>query len=409
MTTERTPVQLSCRCIGLDVHVASVYVTELYPDMTVRQYEFPNDEKGLQLFRQTLQATDRIAMEATPASWHLHRVLSPRVAQAAVANPTKLAGLRGNKPKSDRHDSHQLAILLAFNSLPEIWMPDAETQAARELVSHRMRLSKEHTRITNRIRALLVKHGLTMPTSDLRTQDARDYLQTVMARLPEGSQKILESLLRHKAFLESEQEKADAQVETFVDRKPEAKLLQSLPLGPVLILTILAVIGSIGRFPSQAALVNYTGLIPRHKSSAGKIWQGGITKAGPQALRWALLQAAQQAIKQAGRFQDLYRRVLRNSKNNKGVAKVAVARELAEVIWQILTSGAPYPVLNEERARRKEQRRLARLNRARETSAADGPTGRVLQSEIATVIGLAGRRDSAVPVPPELKPKRQAA
>jgi transposase len=60
-------------------------------------------------------------------------------------------------------------------------------------------------------------------------------------------------------------------------------------------LTLASEIGGVARFPSARQLVGYSGLTPTIKQSGQSSRTGRISKAGPYTLRWAAVEAAQQA------------------------------------------------------------------------------------------------------------------
>lgn len=161
------------RSIGLDVHPTTVYVTILHPaEDRLEHFEFPMEPRALEAFLGTLRPGDRVALEATVNTWHLHRRLKAVVEDVVVADPNKLKRLLGGGHKTDRNDSFVLAYLAYIGALPTVWVPDEQTQHAREFLHHRAGLVGEQTRCKNRIRALLSKHGLSCPASDLQSQDA---------------------------------------------------------------------------------------------------------------------------------------------------------------------------------------------------------------------------------------------
>jgi transposase len=118
------------------------------------------------------------------------------------------------------------------------------------------------------------------------------------------------------------------------------KLLSSIPgLGPILAVTIRYEIDDIERFMSAGKLCSYAGIVPSTYSSGNRTYQGKITKQGNKWLRWAMIEAAQQAS-----AKDLWLRgfYLRISKNGKKIARVAVARKLVEIIYRIWKEEKPY-------------------------------------------------------------------
>jgi Transposase IS116/IS110/IS902 family len=59
-----------------------------------------------------------------------------------------------------------------------------------------------------------------------------------------------------------------------------------------------AEIGDVARFPSARQLVGYAGLAPKVKQSGQSSRSGPLSKAGSKTLRWAAVEAAQQASEQ---------------------------------------------------------------------------------------------------------------
>ena len=121
-------------------------------------------------------------------------------------------------------------------------------------------------------------------------------------------------------------------------------LLMTAPgIGWVLGYTIAAEIGDIARFASPTKLAGYTGLCPRVYQSGGKDHRGPLSKNGPKYLRWALIEAATHAARHSI-YADRYHRTKTRLGRQRGpkVARVDLARRLAEAIWHMLTTNKPF-------------------------------------------------------------------
>jgi len=107
--------------------------------------------------------------------------------------------------------------------------------------------------------------------------------------------------------------------------------------------TIAAEVGDIGRFPSSKKLCRYTGLCPRVDQSGDRDHRGPLAKNGPRYLRWALIEAATHAARHPC-DRDHYQATRRRLGKQRGpkVARVEVARKLAEAIWYLLTRQQPF-------------------------------------------------------------------
>jgi transposase len=79
---------------------------------------------------------------------------------------------------------------------------------------------------------------------------------------------------------------------------------------------IVAELGKIDRFDTDKEVVGYAGLDPMVHQSGETELHGSISKKGPGALRWALVQAARIAVRCEDYFGNFYTR-LKRKKNNQ--------------------------------------------------------------------------------------------
>ena len=90
--------------------------------------------------------------EGTSAAW-LHDLLKPHVSRLVVCDPRKAALLKeGNK--SDRIDARKLAELLRTNQLKAVYHEEHGIRALKELGRSYLTITKDVTRVMNRIKAL---------------------------------------------------------------------------------------------------------------------------------------------------------------------------------------------------------------------------------------------------------------
>jgi transposase len=120
------------------------------------------------------------------------------------------------------------------------------------------------------------------------------------------------------------------------------KLLMTIPgIAELLGLTIASEIGDISRFPSARKLVGYAGLAPKIKQSGQSSRIGRLTKAGPDTLRWAAVEAAQQAWRPSNPWHHLYTDIKRRH-GKANPAKAAVARKVLIASWHVLSLQQPF-------------------------------------------------------------------
>ncbi len=136
----------------------------------------------------------------------------------------------------------------------------------------------------------------------------------------------------------------DVQVTQQWGNDPRVRRLTSIPgVGPFVATVLVLELGEIHRFPSAKHLASYVGLTPRIRASAERIRPGHISKEGNRLLRWALVLAATQAARRPGPLRAWYRAV--QQRRGRQAARVALARRLAEVVYQVWKTETDYDAL----------------------------------------------------------------
>src|SRR5262249_13091575 len=155
------------------------------------------------------------------------------------------------------------------------------------------------TAIKNKVHALLAQHDYPQRAalaalSDCFGKTGRALLAAI--ELPGDGTTILRSWLGLWGTVEAQGREAGRSIRGHVASDAQASLLASIPgVGPFCALLIRYEIDAIGRFASAKKLTSYAGLCPSTYSSGGKTFHGSITRQGNRWLRWALVEAAQQA------------------------------------------------------------------------------------------------------------------
>lgn len=83
--------------------------------------------------------------------------------RVVIANPLLVRAIAWAKVKTDKIDAAVLAKLQASGFLPEVWMPDEETEMRRRVVAERAQLVGQMTRLKNRIHSVL--HANLIPVT----------------------------------------------------------------------------------------------------------------------------------------------------------------------------------------------------------------------------------------------------
>jgi hypothetical protein len=105
-------------------------------------------------------------------------------------------------------------------------------------------------------------------------------------------------------------------------------------------LAIACRIAPIERFPRGRSLANFLGLTPGCRSSGETERVGSITKVGSRMVRYLLAQVIVHLLRRDGAVRAWYQRIKR--RRGSKVARVAVMRRTATILWRMLRTGEPW-------------------------------------------------------------------
>lgn len=314
--------------IGVDLHKAFMQICAVNASGE-RQWEqrFPRTPEGFAALIARCDRHSAMAVEASTPTWHFADIVAPHVGELRIVDSVKTKLKAGYAAKTDRLDARRLADALRRDSVVGIYFPPLPIREVRELCRGRHTLVQTRTRLVQRLRATLLRHGIVEPRRLVQQDAVLDTLE-----LPPRAAASVASLRRVLALVRAELRRVDREVLTLAKTDPIAVALQHLPgIGPRLALMIRAEIGDVRRFPTPAHLASYAGLVPRVDASAGRYRYGRITRRGSPWLRWALVEAAMHAADR----RDSVGRWARRLAIRKGAlkARVACARSLcAEIV-----------------------------------------------------------------------------
>lgn len=103
-----------------------------------------------------------------------------------LAHPLRTEAIAAARLKTDAVDARTLAHLLRTDLLPEAYIAPRELRDLRDLLRHRVALKQ-------RVGAILAKHGVARPYSDLFGPGGLRFLEQLELR--EGPRRRLDSLL----------------------------------------------------------------------------------------------------------------------------------------------------------------------------------------------------------------------
>jgi transposase len=281
-----------------------------------------------------------IGLEASTSYYTLYQNFLRNSYRIKVANTIQLRQLIA---KNDKLDAQRLSEMLRLGTFPESYIPEEKIQHLRSLIQMRHAFMQEKVRCNNRIQAFLDRNGMVMPPCKAFS---KKWKHVLMQHLGSGNVSTeLRYEYDHYVYLEKTNEQADQEIIGYTKTywNQQYDLLRSITgFGILLPCYIIAFVHPIERFLSNRKLRRYAGVIPVSKESGDITSKGRIPKTTSKALlRWALVQAANTIGKTNTRLGRYYRRK-KNQKKNTGIAKIAVASTLVDIIFKVLTTKKPY-------------------------------------------------------------------
>jgi transposase len=323
--------------VGIDLHRkrSQVAVLDEHGSEVLSRRIINDPETFLELL-EGIDGESKIALEATYGWEWLADVLEEAGYELHLAHPLRTKAIASARVKTDAVDARMLAHLLRTDLLPEAYVAPRELRELRDLLRHRVALTRMRSALKQRVGAILAKHGIARPYSNLFGPGGMSFLAELELR--EGPRRRLDSLLSLIADFDREIDQTSREIDQRAKADPYVEVLcQIRGIGRYIAMLVIAEVGDISRFPSARHLCAWAGLTPTVRSSDGRARLGHITGQGSPALRWALVEAAQHSGRGGGPLRDAYERI--SKRRGKSVAKVAVARKILTLCFYGLRDG----------------------------------------------------------------------
>jgi transposase len=248
-------------------------------------------------------------------------------------------GVGARRLKTDRRDAQALSEVSCRIDLPSVHVPSRQARERKTMCGMREALVGARTKLINTVRGWLRAEGRRPRGGEVSTFAIRVralYAETTLPTYVERQLRALESL-------NAEITAADRELARTAKADPIAARLMTVPgVGPSTAVRFVAALDKIDRFRGAHAVESYLGLVPGEDSSAERKRRTSITKAGPTALRWCLVQAAWAARRT--RRKDPMHRWVDDVEKRRGtrVAVLALARKLVGILFAIWRDGTVY-------------------------------------------------------------------
>ena len=284
--------------------------------------------------------------EGTWAAW-LYDLLQPQVEQVLVCDPRRNALLKeGNK--SDKVDARKLAELLRTGMLRPVYHGENGLRTLRELARSYQTISKDLTRVMNRLKALYRGWGIACAGTQVY---AARYREQWLNKIPQaGVRRRAELLDQQLDGLQALRRHLRPELLAESRKHKAAKLLRQIPcIGPIRAARLIALIQTPHRFRSKRQLWTYSGLgIETHDSAQFRFVRGQLHRSKkPQQLRGLnqnhnhemkeiFKSTATRASCSMGPFRDFYQGLLAKGMKPE-MARLTLARKIAAItltLWK---------------------------------------------------------------------------
>ncbi len=266
-----------------------------------------------------------------------------------VLNPKQVSKFKesySDLPKNDDVDAFVIADKLRFGRITkEVYMDDYRYKALQTLTKARFYAVQDLTREKQRFaNYLFLKCSGLAQDKDIANSSATTI--ALMERFETVDDSVNQAMAVCTATmraLEKQIKVLDKQIEQIFAVLPNT--LTSVPgIGKVYSAGIIAEIGDVNRFQSQASVAKYAGLVwKQHQSGEFEAQNTRLIKSGNRFLRYYLLEAANSVRRCDSEFRRYYD--LKYKQVNKYQHKRALAltaRKLVRLVFRLLKEGRNY-------------------------------------------------------------------
>lgn len=326
--------------VGIDLHSRNMTLVAINDNgKLLGEEKLSNTPANLGRFFERFTGPVQAVVECTSywywvADWcDTHRV------PLTLAHAKMLKAICYAKVKTDSVDARTLAELLRVGLIPEAHQCQREQRDLRELTRGRLRMIGRRSGLQSSLWQLAAKYNVIVQDVGWRYLDKLgDFLQQ---QLPAVAWTEAQLLLEQIRLTQDHIMDLEQAIEEQTGFHQQVENLKVLPgFGVVCAWTVVAEIGDITRFPSAKQFVSYCRLVPGAKDSGGKHRHRSKNKDGNRYLRIAFNQAAIIAYRDYPVVKEFYKKVTRRS--GKHVARTVVGKELAKIVWHMLSKEEEY-------------------------------------------------------------------
>jgi transposase len=328
--------------IGMDIHKQFTFaVVKDEQGNQLGEEKFVNTKENFSKFLEIYNPNNtKILMESTCVWEYIYEILEEMKYDVKLANPSRTKAIAFARIKTDAVDAATLADLLRANLVAESYIPPKEIRRLREITRERRTFVKQTTQIKNKIHAILIKRGVTMPSKTF-CMSTRLWFKDKFE-----SDDIIHRYVNLLEYHNEELAFINDKIREIANEDKNAKLLMTIPgIAELRAVDILAEIGEISRFQSGDKLCSYAGLVPSIRQSGDTLRFGKLIKNSSKNLKNDLIESSWVVVrtKESNPLKEFYKRLAKKKGKQKAIC--ATARKLCCIVYAILSKQKEFMVL----------------------------------------------------------------
>lgn len=319
--------------IGIDVHKNNWSVTIIIAGIIISSISMNPDPNELVKYLQKNYPGGiyHTVYEAGFCGFWIDRSLRQAGIDNIVINPADVPTTNKEKRrKTDKIDSKKLARELSVNNLEGIYIPSEKSESIRSLSRLRAQLTKDQTRLKNRIKSLLHFSGVKFPGNSELKHWSSNFIKHLSEQEFNHKEKkitlelLLESLMKTREQIVKTIKELRLVVRQDTEISKVIGHLLSVPgVGFITAVTLYTEIMEIKRFLKFDKLAAYVGLAPDTRSSGEHEAVIGITQRQQGYLRSLMIESAWIAIRKDPALTASYGRLSQRMGSQKAIIRIA--------------------------------------------------------------------------------------
>ena len=200
----------------------------------------------------------RVCYEAGATGYPLYRLFLTMGVECDVIAPSLIPQKPGDRIKTDRRDSIDLAKLHSAGELTSVYVPTEDDEALRDLVRAREDAKEDELRAKHRLTKFLLRNNIHPPKGVKRwTYKYREWLKSL--KLERSTSKmVFQEYIHHLDEIEERVKHFEEEIEIQAIESNHAPLIQALQvLRGVAVITATSLVAEIGSFQRFATPAIY--------------------------------------------------------------------------------------------------------------------------------------------------------